>query len=71
MSLSLNGIINTDFKGLLKALKALLVLSSPNSSPSLRPNKSGIFKKIPDRTLEISKVPKDQGNNDYLNPKAL
>jgi hypothetical protein len=59
MLLSLNGVINTDSKGLLKALKALLVLLSPNLSPSLRPNKLGIFEKIPGRTSEILKVPKD------------
>jgi hypothetical protein len=57
--LLLNSIINTNSKGLLKALKALLVLLSPNSLPSLWPNKLGIFKKIPSRTLEILKVPKD------------
>jgi hypothetical protein len=47
MLLLLNSIINTNSKGLLKALKALLVLLLPNSLPSLRPNKLGIFKKIP------------------------
>ena len=59
MLLLLNSIINTNSKGLLKALKALSVLSSPNSSPSLWPNKLEIFKKILSRTLEILKVPKD------------
>jgi hypothetical protein len=71
MSLSLNGIINADSEGLSKALKAPLVLLSPNSSPSLRPDKLGIFEKIPGRTLEILKVPEDQGNNNHLNLKAL
>jgi hypothetical protein len=59
MSLSSNSVINTNSKGLLKALKAPLVLSSPNLLPSLRPNKLGIFKKIPSKTSEILKVPKD------------
>jgi hypothetical protein len=71
MLLLLNGVINTNSKGLLKALKAPLVLLLPDLSPSLWPNKLEIFEKIPGRTLEILKVPKDQGNNDYLNPKAL
>jgi hypothetical protein len=59
MLLSSNSIVNTNSKGLLKVLKVLLVLLSPNSSPNLRPNKSGIFEKIPGRTLEILQVPKD------------
>jgi hypothetical protein len=69
--LSLNSIINANSKGLLKALKAPLVLLSLDLSPSLRPNKLRIFEKIPNKTSEILKVPKDQGNNNYLNPKAL
>jgi hypothetical protein len=69
--LSSNGIIDANSEGLSKALKAPLVLSSPNSSPSLRPNKLGIFEKIPGRTSEILMVPKDQGNNNHSNPKAL
>jgi hypothetical protein len=59
MLLLLNGVVDTDSEGLSKALKAPLVLSSPDSSPSLWPDKLGIFEKIPNRTLEISKVPKD------------
>jgi len=59
MSLLLNSIINTNSKGLLKALKALLVLLSPNLLPSLWSNKLGIFEKIPGKTSEILKVPKD------------
>ena len=60
MSLSSNSVINTNSKGLLKALKALLVLLLPNLSLNLWPNKLGIFKKkIPGRTSEILKVSKD------------
>jgi hypothetical protein len=59
MLLSLNGVINADSKGLSKVLKALLVLLSPDSSPNLRPDKLGIFEKIPSRTSEILKVPED------------
>ena len=59
MLLSLNGVINADSKGLSKVLKALLVLLSPNLLPSLWSNKLGIFEKIPGKTSEILKVPKD------------
>ena len=59
MSLSSNGVVNTNSKGLLKALKALLVLLLLDLSPNLWPNKSGIFEKIPGRTSEIPQVPKD------------
>ena len=68
MSLSSNGVVDADSEGLSKASKAPSVLSSPDSSPSLRPDKSGIFEKIPGRTSEIPKVPEDQGNNDHSNP---
>jgi hypothetical protein len=63
--------IEADSQGALKASKTpktSLVLSSPDLSPGLQPNKLGISRKIPGRTLV---VPKDQGNNSYLNPIAL
>ena len=59
MLLLSNSVININSKGLLKALKALLVLLLPNLLPSLWPNKLEIFKKILSKTLEILKVPKD------------
>jgi hypothetical protein len=54
-----NSVINTNSKGLLKALKALLVLLLSDLLPSLWLNKLEIFKKILSKTLEILKVPKD------------
>ena len=67
MSLSLNSAINTNSKGLLKALKAPSVLLLLNLRPNLWPNKLGITKKIPSKTFV---VPKYQGNDGYLSPKA-
>jgi hypothetical protein len=45
--------VDANSKGLLKALKALLVLLLLNSSLNLRLNKLEIFKKILSRTSEI------------------
>jgi hypothetical protein len=59
MLLLLNSVININSKGLLKALKALLVLLLSDLLPSLWLNKLEIFKKILSKTLEILKVPKD------------
>ena len=68
MSSSSNGVaviaIEADSQGASKASKT----SSLPLSPNLWPNKLGISKKIPGKT---SVVPKDQGNNDHPNPKAL
>jgi hypothetical protein len=61
MSSSLNGIIITvkvDSQKSLKTSKQLLLLLSPDLSLDLRPKK-------------IAVIPKDQGNNNHLNPKAL
>jgi hypothetical protein len=55
MSLLLNGVIvvaiEADSQGALKALKTLSLLLSPN----LWPNKLGILKKIPNKTLVMLK----------------
>jgi hypothetical protein len=60
--------IEADSQGASKALKTSSLLSSPDLLPTFQPDKLGISKKIPSRT---SVVLKDQGNNDYSNPKAL
>jgi hypothetical protein len=57
--LLLNSAINANSKGLLKALKALLVLLLLNLRPNLWPNKLEIAKEIPSRTSEILYMPKD------------
>jgi hypothetical protein len=50
--------IEADSQGALKALKTpktSLVLLSPDLSPGLQPNKLGISRKIPGRTLVVPK----------------
>jgi hypothetical protein len=70
MSSSSNSVvtIEADSQGASKALKTPSLLLSPDLLPDLQPNKLGITREIPGRT---SVVPKDQGNSDDLNPKAL
>jgi hypothetical protein len=72
MSLSSNSVaiitIEANSQGLSKASKALSLLLSPTSSPNLRPNKLGIHKEIPSKTLV---VPKDLSNNNNPDPKTL
>jgi hypothetical protein len=60
--------IEANSQGLSKALKALSLLLLPTSLPNLRPNKLGIHKEIPNKTLV---VPKDLSNNNNSDPKTL
>jgi len=61
-------VIEADSQGLLKALKVLLLLLLSTLLSNLWPNKLGIPKEIPSKTLV---VPKDLGNNNNSDPKTL